>query len=330
VHHGLWDYDNPSAPNLVTITVDGKRIDAVVQVTKQGFAFVFDRVTGRPIWPIEERPVPTDSHVPGEQVYPTQPFPTKPPAFTPQGISLEDANDLTPAIKELAIEEMKKYRIGPLFTPPSLVGTLKRPTSTGGANWGGAAFDAVSGYLFVRAQNGVSNDRVGKNDGSDKFVDVDYSNQFAEPEGGGGGGGNRLSGIPLIKPPYATVTAIDLNKGEIAWQKPVGEGSPAIRSSPLLKGVALPERLGSDSKGGAIVTAGGLLFVGGGDRYLYAFDKMSGNEVWRGEMPYANAATPMTYRTKSGEQFIVVATGSGSQNALVAFSLGQTSASSRQ
>jgi glucose dehydrogenase len=149
-------------------------------------------------------------------------------------------------------------------------------------------------------------------------VDVEYSNQFA---GRGNATGNRLSGIPLIRPPYATLTAIDLNKGEIAWQKPVGEGSPAIRNHPLLKDVALPDRLGSDSKGGAIVTASGLVFIGGGDRYLYAFDKTTGREVWRGAMPYANAATPMTYRTRTGEQFIVVATGSGGQNALMAFSL---------
>lgn len=318
VHHGLWDYDNPSAPNLVTINVGGRHIDAVVQVTKQGFAYVFDRVTGVPVWPIEERPVPTETDVPGEQPYPTQPFPTKPPAFTPQGVSIEDANDLTPQIKELALEEMKKFKIGPLFTPPSLVGTLKRPTSTGGANWGGAAFDASTGYLYVRAQNGISNNRVGKNDGSDKYVDVEYSNQFAE---GRGGSGNRLNGMPLIKPPYATLTAIDLNKGDIAWQKPVGEGSPAIRNHPLVRGITLPDRLGSDSKGGAIVTASGIVFIGGGDGYLYAFDKTNGNEIWRGKMPYSNAATPMTYRTKDGEQFVAIASGSGSQNALVAFNL---------
>jgi len=325
IHHGLWDYDNPSAPNLVTINVDGRRIDAVVQVTKQGFAFVFDRVTGKPVWPIEERPVPTDTDVPGEQPYPTQPFPTRPPAFTPQGVALDDVNDLTPEIKAMALEEMKSYRIGPLFTPPSLEGTLKRPTSTGGANWGGASFDSAIGYLFVRAQNGITIERVGKNDGSDKYVDVEYSNQFAAR-----GRGSRLNGIPVVKPPYATLTAIDLNKGEIVWQKPVGEGSPAIRDNPLLKDVTLPDRLGSDSKGGAIVTASGLVFVGGGDKYFYAFDKMTGREVWRGELPYANAATPMTYRSKSGEQFLVIATGSGQQNALVAFSLRPASASGRQ
>ena len=186
----------------------------------------------------------------------------------------------------------------------------------GGANWGGAAFDAASGYLFVRAANGVTNNRIGKNDGSDTLVDVEYSNQFAAR-----GAGSGLGPIPLIKPPYATLTALDLNKGEIAWQTPVGEGSPAVRNHPLLKDVKLPDRLGSDSKGGAIVTAGGLVFVGGGDKYLYAFDKMTGREVWRGVLPYTNAATPMTYRTRSGQQFIVVATGTASESALVAFAL---------
>ena len=317
VHHGLWDYDNPSAPNLVTINLNGRRIEAVVQVTKQGFAYVFDRVTGQPVWPIEERPVPVDSDVPGEQPYTTQPFPTRPPAFVRQGVSTDDANDLTPAIKALALEEMQKYRLGPLFTPPSLRGTLQRPTTGGGANWGGAAFDPSSALLFVRAAENVTINRVGKNDNSDSSVDVDYSNQFAARDGARSG----LAGLPVTRPPYATLTALDLNKGEIAWQKPIGEGSPTVRNHPLLQGVPLPERLGSDSKGGAIVTAGGLVFIGGGDKYLYAFDKNSGREVWRGALPYQNAATPMTYRTRSGEQFIVVATGSAAENALVAFSL---------
>ena len=193
-----------------------------------------------PVWPIEERPVPTDSDVPGEQPYATQPFPSKPPAFSPQGVSLEDANDLTPAIHALAVEEMQKYRIGPLFTPPSMRGTLQRPTTGGGANWGGAAFDAASGYLFVRAANGVTNNRIGKNDGSDTLVDVEYSNQFAAR-----GAGSGLGAIPLIKPPYATLTALDLNKGEIAWQTPVGEGSPAVRNHSAAEGrhAARPARI---------------------------------------------------------------------------------------
>ncbi len=165
IHHGLWDYDNPSPPNLVTITVDGRRIDAVVQLTKQGLAFVFDRVTGQPVWPIEERPVPA-SDVEGEQAWPTQPFPTRPPAFSEQGVTLDDAFDLTPELKAAAQAELKKYRIGPLFTPPSLQGTVQRPGLIGGANWGGAAFDTSAGVLFFKTTNQANVARVGKPDRS--------------------------------------------------------------------------------------------------------------------------------------------------------------------
>jgi quinoprotein glucose dehydrogenase len=318
VHHGLWDWDLPAQPNLVTINVNGQRIDAVAQVTKRGETFVFDRVTGKPVWPIVERPVATDSDVPGEKPYATQPFPTKPPAFVSQGVTLEDANDLTPEIRAMAQAEMQKFRIGPMFTPPSLRGTLQRPSQAGGGNWGGAAFDPETGYLFVRAANQVGVNRVAKNTGANKLVAVDYSNVFAT----GGEGSNLPGGLPLVSPPWAVLTAIDLNKGEIAWKVPLGEGSRSIRESPLLKGVALPDRLGSpNSKGGALVVKGGLVFIGGGDKYLYAFDAKTGKELWRGPVPYENTANPMTYRTRSGKQFIVIATGAGADNALVAFGL---------
>ena len=321
VHHGLWDYDNPAPPNLVTITVNGRRIDAVAQVTKQGFTYVFDRVTGTPVWPIVERPVPTDSNVPGEKPYATQAFPTRPPAFTDQGVSLEDANNLTPEITAMAQEQMRKFRIGPLYTPPSIEGTLQRPGQGGGANWGGAAFDPDTGYLFVRATRGVGLNRLAKNDGSDPLVPaglVPYSNVFAR----GGESVTLPGGLPLTSPPYAVLTAVDLNKGEIAWRVPLGEGNQALRNHPLLRGVALPERLGSpNNRGGALVTKSGLVFIGGGDGYFYAFDTKMGREVWRSRIPHLNTADPMTYRTRTGRQFIVMATGAGAENTLLAFAL---------
>ena len=235
-------------------------------MSKQGFAYVFDRVSGKPVWPIVERPVPTDSDVPGEKPYPTQPFPTKPPPYVDQGAELADANNLTPEIRALAQEQMKRFRIGPIFTPPSLRGTLHTGAT---AEWGGAAFDPDLGYLYVRAARSIGVTRVAKNDGSDPLVDVEYSNVFARGGGGGDeGGGASVRGLPLVSPPYAVLTAIDLNKGELAWKVPLGEGSQSIRNHALLKGVTLPDRLGSpNSRGGALAVKSGLVFIGGGDKY---------------------------------------------------------------
>jgi quinoprotein glucose dehydrogenase len=214
---------------------------------------------------------------------------------------------------------MKQWRLGPLFTPPSLKGTLQMPGASGGANWGGGSFDTQTGMLYVRSKDEIRYNKILPHDGSDKYIDHNFSGHLP----GIGRGPSKMQGLPLIKPPYATLTAIDLNKGEIAWQIPLGEGSASLRNHPLLKGVKLPDRLGSATYGGALLTGSGLIFIGGGDGYLYAIDKTNGKEVWRGKIPFNNAALPMTYRTRAGKQYIAVATGAGPDAALVSFALAQ-------
>jgi len=317
IHHGLWDYDNPAPPNLVTINVDGRRIDAVVQLTKQGFAFVFDRVTGRPVWPIEERPVPA-SDVEGEHAWATQPFPTKPPAFTEQGVTLDDAFDLTPELKAAAQAELKKYRIGPLFTPPSVQGTVQRPGLIGGANWGGAAFDARAGVLYFKTTNQANVGRVGKPDrtsANPRASEVD-----AEFTRVGDTNAEFMNGLPLLKPPFGHLVALDLNRGTIKWRVPFGD-SPSLRRHPALAGVTLPAVLGTAGAPGVLATAGGLVFAGGGDLAFHAVDAASGAELWKMALPRRANATPMTYRSAGGRQFVVIATGGGEDAALVAFAV---------
>jgi quinoprotein glucose dehydrogenase len=323
VHHGLWDYDLASPPTLVTITVDGRTIDAVVQLTKEGFAFVFDRVSGKPVWPIEERPVPA-SDVAGEHSYPTQPFPSKPPPFSPQGVSIEDAFDLTPELKAEAQAEMKKYRMGPLFTPPSYQGTLMLPGMLGGANWGGGAFDPETGYLYLKTTNVAHVARINRPDRMTSNpraseVDADWSGDLT------GTNATFHNGLPLTKPPYGKLTAIDLNHGTIAWNEPFGDW-PELRRNPALKDVKLPPALGIAGPQGPILTKSGLLFIGGEDMALHAVDKKSGKDLWQGPLPARSFGTAMTYRTRSGRQMVVIATGVGTNATLVAFGLGEKSA----
>jgi quinoprotein glucose dehydrogenase len=315
VHHGLWDYDPPAPPNLVTIQVNGKKIDAVVQLTKQGFAFVFDRVSGEPVWPIEERPVP-QSDVPGEQTSPSQPFPTKPPAFTEQGVVLDDAFDLTPELKAEAQAAMKKYRMGPLYTPPSMEGTITRPGVWGGADWGGGAFDPESGVLYLKTVGLGGVVRIQKFDRATAGaraaeVDAEYINRGA-PAGFHGS-------IPFFKPPYAHLVAINLNNGTMIWSVPFGD-MPDLREELTKLGVKPPDKLGAQGPAGAIVTKGGLIFVGGGDLAFHAVDKTTGHDLWSTPLP-ETTGTPMTYQGRSGRQFVVVATGRGIQATLVAFAL---------
>lgn len=314
VHHGLWDYDSPAAPALVQIRRSGRTIDAVVQLTKQGFVFAFDRVTGEPLWPIEERAVPP-SDVPGEQASPTQPAPAGLPVLAPQGVTLEDATDLTPELHAEAVAVLKRLRIGGLFTPPSTQGTLIRPGLLGGADWGGGAFDPDTGILYVKvnndpalvypditdAQGNVPD--VGPNDTGDETVFLHHR-------------------IPLLKPPYAFLDALDLNAARMHWQVPFGDNE-AVRNHPALKDAKLPAALGAVGTAGAIVTRGGLVFVGGGDAAFHALDKRSGADLWRYSTGGAKTnGTPMTYRS-GGRQFVVIAVGGpGPGAALLAFALG--------
>ena len=319
VHHDLWDYDLPAAPILADIRVNGKPIKAVVQVTKQGFAFVFDRVTGQPVWPIEERPVP-QSATPGERTAPTQPFPTKPAPFERQGVSVDDLIDFTPELRSEAIDITKRYVVGPLFTPPSIKGdgpndtkgTLQLPGSVGGADWNGAALDPETGILYVPSVTGTfAADLVSGNTVQSNLRYVHGTREFVT--------GPR--GLPLFKPPYGRITAINLNTGDHVWVKPNGDGP---REHPAIKHLNLPP-LGQPGRASPLVTKT-LLFIGegdpinvrtppgGGGRKFRAYDKASGAVVWEMEFPAGTTAAPMTYMYK-GKQYIAFAIGSSEHQA---------------
>ncbi len=312
VHHGLWDYDLPGAPVLYTANVDGRSIDAVAVAGKTGFVYAFDRVTGEPVWPIEERPVPA-SDVPGERASPTQPFPTRPPPFARQGFSEDDLVSLTPELNRRAREVTRGLRFGPLFTPPSLEGTLALPGIIGGGNWGGSAVDPRTGFLYVKSTESPALFKLAPGDTTRVVADWDIDRQAR--------GLTRVEGIPIIDPPYGTLTAIDMNRGEIVWQETVGDDE-AVRRNPALAGVPLPGRLGVAGAPGPILTGGGLVFVTGGDDALWAFDAATGRALWLGALPGRGYANPMTYATSDGRQFVAVATGGGVDGGtLVVFAL---------
>jgi quinoprotein glucose dehydrogenase len=323
VHHDLWDYDLPAAPILADITVNGTRIKSVVQLTKQGFAFVFDRATGKPVWPIEERPVP-QSNVPGEKTSPTQPFPTKPPPYTRQGLTENDLIDFTPELRAEAKAIADQYLFGPLFTPPPIVGDkkgmLQVPSWVGGADWNGGAFDPDTGRLYVPSIQAATISAL--KEGDPKNTDFRYLNPYSAGEREIRG----PQGLPLLKPPYGTIAAIDLNRGEIVWNVPNGDGP---RHHPLLKQLNLPP-LGQPGRAGPVLTKT-LLFVGegdptaavtppgGGGKKFRAYDKSTGAVVWETELDAGTTGAPMTY-SAGGRQFIVVAIGSATHAAeLVAF-----------
>ena len=334
VHHGLWDYDFPTHSNLVDLTVDGRDIKALVQVSKQGFVYAFDRVTGDPIWPIEERPVPTDTNMPGEWVSPTQPFPTKPAPFEYQGVTIDDLVDFTPEIREMAIEAVKPFRLGPLFTPTSRPveggwqGTLMRPPDGGAATWAGAAIDPETGMLYVPSRNNAVVISLYEPDPT-LGATVAYTHGAPEADrlAGRGLGPSRSGalmpqGLPLLKPPYSRMTAIDMNTGEHEWMVPLGNGD-RYRNHPLLRDLNLPP-LGGDGVGGPVLTKTLLVSAlsagssNGGPR-LVARSKETGEELGSVDLPTGAIGTPMTYMV-DGRQYFAVAIG-GRPPQMVAFAL---------
>jgi quinoprotein glucose dehydrogenase len=317
-HHGLWDYDPPTAPVISTIRQNGRARDVVSMATKQGFLFVFDRVTGAPVWPIEERPVP-QSDVPGEESWPTQPFPTKPAPFSPQGFTSDDVADFTPEIRAAALASLTQFRLGPLYTPPSMQGSVVRPGVIGGAGWGGVAVDRETGWAYVKASNDPALMAIAKRDAKSDTIDAPYAVDASRR-----GLGVRPPGsnqrIPIAKPPYGTLTAIDLNTGDTKWTIPLGD-SPDVRANPALANVKLPDKLGVVGSPGGIVTRGGLIFITGGGRVLYAIDSKSGACLWEHDLGQVAYANPVTFRSRAGKQVVLISTGAGTTSKLVAFTL---------
>ena len=352
VHHGIWDMDIPCAPILVDLTINGQTVKAVAQPTKQAFLYVFNRVTGQPIWPIDEKPVEKGS-VPGEWYSPTQPFPSKPPAYDLQGFQLKDLIDFTPALRAQAEKIVSQYKLGPVFTPPVVskaegpLATLALATSGGGTNWPGGSYDPETHIAYVFSQRSMS--ILGLVPSDPRVTDEAYiqgtAKTGARTVGGSGAdaaagtksandvaaeaGGLTAQGLPLVKPPYASINAIDLNRGEILWQVAHGETPDNIRNHPALKGLAIP-RTGRAGVIGTLVTKT-LVIAGERDTFtlpsgqkgamLRAYDKASGKDAGAVYMPAGQTGTPMTYML-NGKQYIVVAIGgTGYEAEFMAFRL---------
>jgi quinoprotein glucose dehydrogenase len=354
VHHGIWDMDNPCPPILADVIVDGRPVKVVAQPTKQAFLYVLNHETGVPIWPIVERPV-AKGDVPGEWYSPTQPFPTKPPAYDRQGIAISDLIDFTPAMRAEAEQLVSKYRIGPMFTPGSLsrpegpIATLTLATAGGGSNWPGGSYDPETHIVYVSSQAAVT--QIGLIPGNKERTDMDFQSGTARPGGGRApganivpapataaqgadepppavapapppGGGLTVRGLPLIKPPYGQISAIDLNKGEILWQVAHGDTPDNIRNHPDLKGLNI-SRTGRTGTAGQVVTKTlvivgekGTITMPNGTRgaYLRAYDKATGKDAGALPMPAPQTGSPMTYSV-NGKQYLVVAIASGDYSA---------------
>ena len=345
VHHPLWDMDISSAPILADINVNGHAIKAVAQPTKQGILFVFDRVTGEPVWPIEERPV-EKGNVPGEWYSPTQPFPTKPPFYARNGVTPDVLIDFTPAMRDQALTIASKYHLGPVFTPPwaskpgGPLATLTLGTAAGGTNWPGGSYDPETHTVYVSACNACLTPIGMVPPPSKEFSDLNYVLGFAgqpvtlrtgpgenvgadaprpaAPPAAAAANPLTVQGLPLIKPPYGTISAISLDKGEIVWQVAHGDTPDAIRNHPALKELNIP-RTGQNGSVGTLVTK--TLVIAGDPQIttteshprgamLRAYDKVNGKEAGAVYLPAPQTGSPMTYML-NGKQYIVVGVSGG-------------------
>ena len=313
IHHDIWDWDLPAQPNLITVVREGRQVDAVAQITKTGFVFVLDRLTGEPLFEVEERPVPK-SEIPGEQTSPTQPFPVKPPPFARQSMTPDEIANVTPELNEKCKELLEGAVFLPgVFHPLGPEPSVLFPGLNGGGNWGGAAFDPDSDVLYVNSMDVAGLFRlVERPEGADipyRLRGVRYEFLLGDNQ------------YPCQDPPWGSLTAIDLNSGEFRWQSTLGEYAE-------LTAQGVP-KTGAPNLGGPVVTAGGLVFIGASaDRRFRAFDKDTGEELWMTELPASGMATPATYLgKKTGKQFVVIAAGGGNKydkkftGKLVAFSL---------
>jgi quinoprotein glucose dehydrogenase len=319
IRHDIWDYDMPPHPILLDITVNGKPIKAVVQMGKMAYAYVLDRTNGQPVWPIPDVPVP-QTDVPTEWTSPTQPIPTKPPAFDVVGTTVDDLINFTPALREEARRVIEGYRLGPVFAPPSLVvpngnkGTIVTPGFGGGANWQGGAADPETGFVYVGSITRPFVAGVVKTDPPDPAR--------AAYTAGRGGQVPGVQGLPLLKPPYGRITAYDMNKGEIAWAVPNGDTPPNIQEALAKLGLTNVPPTGFPSQAGLLVTKTLLVSAeGSGGRPLFhAYDKKSGQNLVELPMPGSQTGLPMTYMYQN-RQFIVMAVSGQPAGQLVAFSL---------
>jgi quinoprotein glucose dehydrogenase len=310
VHHDLWDYDSAAPPLLATIAHDGKQVPVVIIGNKTGMIFVLNRETGVPVFPVNERPVP-QSDVPGEFTSPTQPIPSAPPALVRQKITADDAWGLTPADRDFCRAKLATLRNEGIFTPPSLGGSLEVPAYLGGMNWSGSAFDPTRALLIVNTNDMPAIVRLIPSDKFDAEEEGhDSEGQFTGQWGSGYGMFRTLFfakavHLPCVAPPWGTLAAVDMQKGTIAWQVPLGK---LASTSPIAS--QLPP--GAPSLGGPIVTAGNVIFIGGTlmDPAFRAFDVETGKEIWKATLKSGAAATPMTYQlTPGGKQFVVIAVG---------------------